>query len=59
MVNPFKRFWRNEHGAVTVDWVVLTSGVVALAALAYVGAKDETILFSASVGEKIAAEADK
>ncbi|MFC3086401.1 Flp family type IVb pilin [Tabrizicola soli] len=26
----FKRFLRDESGAVTVDWVVLTSGVVIL-----------------------------
>ncbi len=27
----FKRFLQDESGAVTVDWVVLTSGVVILA----------------------------
>ncbi len=26
-----KRFFRSEDGAVTVDWVVLTAGVVTLA----------------------------
>lgn len=25
-----RRFWQDESGAVTVDWVVLTAGVVAL-----------------------------
>ena len=30
--NIFKRFARQESGAVTVDWVVLTAAVVALAA---------------------------
>ena len=29
----FKRFVSDETGAVTVDWVVLTSGVVILAVL--------------------------
>lgn len=28
-----KNFLKNEDGAVTVDWVVLTGGVVALAAV--------------------------
>ncbi|MFD1508842.1 hypothetical protein [Lacimonas salitolerans] len=58
MIGLVKRFWQDDRGAVTVDWLVLTSGVVALAVLAYVGAKEQTILFSASVGDKIAAEAD-
>ena len=31
MKSYFNRFLRNESGAVTVDWVVLTAAVVALA----------------------------
>jgi Flp pilus assembly pilin Flp len=30
----YKRFLQDESGAVTVDWVVLTSGIVILAFLA-------------------------
>jgi hypothetical protein len=30
----FKQFLQDESGAVTVDWVVLTSGIVILAVLA-------------------------
>ncbi len=30
----FKQFFHDESGAVTVDWVVLTSGVVILAFVA-------------------------
>lgn len=30
-----KRFLRGESGAVTVDWVVLTAAVVALAGVAF------------------------
>ena len=30
-----KRFSRDEDGAVTVDWVVLTAAVVGLAAVAF------------------------
>ncbi|TMV07715.1 hypothetical protein FGK63_09615 [Ruegeria sediminis] len=35
MMKIFKRFRKDESGAVTVDWVVLTAAVVALAAVAY------------------------
>ena len=30
MLNFFKNFRRDEDGAVTVDWVVLTAAIVAL-----------------------------
>lgn len=30
MTNLFKTFAKNESGAVTVDWVVLTAGIVGL-----------------------------
>jgi Flp pilus assembly pilin Flp len=35
MMNFIKNFRKNEDGAVTVDWVVLTAAVVALAGAAY------------------------
>ncbi|MEX0316664.1 MAG: hypothetical protein AB3N21_01840 [Ruegeria sp.] len=35
MIKFFKNFRKDEDGAVTVDWVVLTAAVVALAAVAY------------------------
>ncbi|WP_424832862.1 hypothetical protein [Ruegeria sp.] len=35
MIKIFKKFRTDEDGAVTVDWVVLTAAVVALAAVAY------------------------
>jgi Flp pilus assembly pilin Flp len=31
MVGYFRKFLRDSDGAVTVDWVVITAGVVALA----------------------------
>ena len=34
MLNLLKNFARKEDGAVTVDWVVLTAAVVALAGVA-------------------------
>ena len=30
MLKRVKNFLKNEHGAVTVDWVVLCAGIVAL-----------------------------
>ena len=35
MTNFIKAFARDENGAVTVDWVVLTAAVVGLAVAAY------------------------
>jgi Flp pilus assembly pilin Flp len=35
MVNFFKNFSKDESGAVTVDWVVLTAAVVGLGVAAY------------------------
>ncbi|MFV0515322.1 MAG: hypothetical protein ACK5MY_17065 [Jhaorihella sp.] len=35
MIKFIKNFRKDEDGAVTVDWVVLTAAVVALAAAAY------------------------
>lgn len=35
MINFIKNFSKDESGAVTVDWVVLTAAVVGLAVAAY------------------------
>ena len=35
MIKFMKAFTRDENGAVTVDWVVLTAAVVGLAVAAY------------------------
>ena len=35
MINFIKNFRKDENGAVTVDWVVLTAAVVGLAIAAY------------------------
>lgn len=46
MTQFIKRFRRNEDGAVTVDWVVLTAAIVGLAiaviALVAAGATDKS-----------------
>jgi len=45
MINFFKTFTKDEDGAVTVDWVVLTAAVVALgvAAVSTVGGSIDTL----------------
>ncbi|GAB4539913.1 MAG: hypothetical protein Tsb0024_10540 [Ruegeria sp.] len=35
MIKLFKKFRKDESGAVTVDWVVLTAAVVGLGTVAY------------------------
>ncbi|WP_170529263.1 hypothetical protein [Ruegeria arenilitoris] len=35
MINFLKKFTEDDSGAITVDWVVLTAAIVALAAIAY------------------------
>lgn len=40
MINFLKNFRKDEDGAVTVDWVVLTAAVVGLAIAAYTQIND-------------------
>ncbi len=40
MIKFFKNFSKDEDGAVTVDWVVLTAAVVGLAVAAYSAIED-------------------
>jgi len=40
MMNFIKNFRKDEDGAVTVDWVVLTAAVVGLAVAAYSSIQD-------------------
>jgi Flp pilus assembly pilin Flp len=40
MINFIKNFSKDESGAVTVDWVVLTAAVVGLAVAAYSSIED-------------------
>jgi Flp pilus assembly pilin Flp len=49
MIKFFKNFRKDEDGAVTVDWVVLTAAVVALAGAAYTSIESGTSTLSASI----------
>jgi Flp pilus assembly pilin Flp len=42
MLERFKKFAKDESGAVTVDWVVLTAAVVALAVVAILAITNAT-----------------
>ncbi|MFG6660998.1 hypothetical protein [Sulfitobacter sp. 915] len=48
-----KRFARDEDGAVTVDWVVLTAAVVALAAVAFGSIETSTSNLATGIAAKI------
>ena len=56
MIKLFKKFRESEAGAVTVDWVVLTAAVVALAAAGYGTIKTNTETLSGKVGEAMMAK---
>lgn len=51
MTRFFKTFHKDENGAVTVDWVVLTAGVVGLAIAAWTTIETQsTTLVGAAAG---------
>lgn len=51
MFNKLLRFTRDENGAVTVDWVVLTAAVVALAGVAFTSIQEASGGIGNSTGE--------
>jgi len=53
MIKFFKNFRKDEDGAVTVDWVVLTAAVVALAGAAYSSIETGTTSLTTSTGTYI------
>lgn len=56
MIKFFKNFRKDEDGAVTVDWVVLTAAVVGLAVAAYSTIEQQTQNLAADVGATIGNE---
>jgi len=53
MIKFIKNFRKDENGAVTVDWVVLTAAVVALAGVAYQGINSGTGALSTVVNNAL------
>ena len=56
MINFIKNFRKNESGAVTVDWVVLTAAVVALGGAAYSAISSGVTGMGNNVSEAMSAE---
>ncbi|MEX0276713.1 MAG: hypothetical protein AB3N19_04280 [Ruegeria sp.] len=54
MLIRFQEVWRDEGGAVTVDWVVLTAGVVGLGALMYFYLEEPIQNIDESTGQALA-----
>ncbi|MDU9002475.1 hypothetical protein [Sedimentitalea todarodis] len=57
MIKLLKTFRKDEDGAVTVDWVVLTAAVVLLAGAAYQAIEDGSSALTASTGTFISDQA--
>ena len=53
MIKLFKNFLKSEDGAVTVDWVVLTAAVVALAGAAFTAINTNTATLSGNIASEI------
>ncbi|MBN9889704.1 Flp family type IVb pilin [Salipiger abyssi] len=56
MLNFIKNFRNDEDGAVTVDWVVLTAAVVAMAIGAYTTISDNSDAMISAAGTAIQGE---
>lgn len=54
-MNFIKNFRKDENGAVTVDWVVLTAAIVGLAVAAYSTIETETQTLANNVSATITA----
>ena len=58
VIEFISQFRQNEHGAVTVDWVVITAGVVGLAIAAFAVIETQTTDMADSTGDYIADRAN-
>ena len=52
------KFVNDEGGAVTVDWVVLTAGVVGLAIMAWTTIDTQTTTLGSAAGTAVGAQND-
>ena len=58
MIKFIKNFRKDENGAVTVDWVVLTAAVVGLAVAAYTAIETNTKSLAGAAASAISTESD-
>ena len=59
MIKFIKNFRKDEDGAVTVDWVVLTAAVVGLAVAAYTAIETNTKSLASQAATQIQGEVGK
>ncbi|GAA6163847.1 hypothetical protein NBRC116590_15520 [Pelagimonas sp. KU-00592-HH] len=59
MIKFIKNFRKDENGAVTVDWVVLTAAIVGLAVAAYTAIETNTNTLAAQAATQISGEVGK
>ena len=58
MIKFIKNFRKDENGAVTVDWVVLTAAVVGLAVAAYSAIETNTKSLAQAAASEISTQND-
>ncbi len=58
MLKFFKAFRDDQIGAVTVDWIVITSAVVGMSAVAFFTVEDASFALMDAAGTAVAAEND-
>ena len=56
MIQQLKGFLSDESGAITVDWVVLTASVVAMAAISFYQIRDNSANLEGAAGNAVAQE---
>ncbi|MBY6002394.1 hypothetical protein KUV62_00640 [Salipiger bermudensis] len=56
MLQRFQDFLSDESGAITVDWVVLTASVVAMAAISFYQIRDNSANLESAAGNAVADE---
>ena len=54
-----QKFIRDESGAVTVDWVVLTAAIVGLCIAIFAGLGNDTYDYSERIGTHMSSQGDK
>lgn len=58
MIQALRTFFRDETGAVTVDWVVITAAVVGMAALSFWAIEDSSLALLDAAGNAVDREND-
>jgi hypothetical protein len=58
MVPAILSFLKNENGAITVDWVVITAAVVGLSAIGFLGFETVSTSLVNAASDAVAAQDD-